>query len=745
MSDDWNLHDAVEDGIRDNAGHLALAGALMAHSQRKQQLQALEASRQHQAQIAKTEAERLQIEKQRLELEKLKQQAEKEEKEAVRLLRVMMAEVGAEFDGLANRGQLKGTPQGSRRDYAMAVLMSKLELVRSRSASLSDLNDLKELSRLENLAHDAVAKHFIAGDPLEVARAKWRELQAWMQGVEAFEKEVKQACAVVPDPTAVQLPSQTDLAAMQTKLEAFSVQLASELSGHVLRLPSEATSDGVLLTELAEQAQLDDLAADKQARRAKAFANRWRQAATTRAVKEPGMLTSHEVPPGLVQEVQSAVAKLQQWQDKAADHDRTLQDLRIQLEEGQLKAAEASVKKLGTVRFAGLKYQAVSECKTGCQLRESLTVSKRGAAMHLVADLRKRYPKAASQSELGMLLEKETKRASGEKRRAMAGVILMILIAAGIAKVGYDHLWRSSVWQLKPRLSRRDLAAEAKAKAEAERKEQERLAAEAKAKAEAEQKERERLVAEVKAKAEAAKTDFLASNGGDTIALSSNVKMAVAFIVPGSFTMGSPANEVGHSSDEEQVEVTLSRPFWLAKTEVTQTQWEAVMGSNPCWFEGPNLPVENVSWDDAQAFIAKLNEKGILPEGWKFALPTEAQWEYACRAGEKGRYSGGTMDEVGWYNENSGSKTHEVGQKKANAWGLYDMHGNVEEWCADRYDDTLKGGTDPTGPPLGVDRVYRGGGLENSDSNCRAARRDWRAPGGIDRFLGFRPALVPSR
>lgn len=107
MSDDWNLHDAVEDGIRDNAGHLALAGALFAHSQRKQQLQSLEASRQHQAQIAKTEAQRLEIEKQRLELEKLKQQAEKDEKEAVRLLRVMMAEVGADFEFLASRGQLR--------------------------------------------------------------------------------------------------------------------------------------------------------------------------------------------------------------------------------------------------------------------------------------------------------------------------------------------------------------------------------------------------------------------------------------------------------------------------------------------------------------------------------------------------------------------------------------------------------------------------------------------------------------
>jgi formylglycine-generating enzyme required for sulfatase activity len=260
----------------------------------------------------------------------------------------------------------------------------------------------------------------------------------------------------------------------------------------------------------------------------------------------------------------------------------------------------------------------------------------------------------------------------------------------------------------------------------------ERRTPEAKAKAEAE------------AKAEAARTDFLTSNGGDTITLSLNVKMPVGFIAPGSFTMGSPASEDGHSSDENRVEVTLSRPFWLAKTEVTQAQWEAVMNSNPSHFKGANLPVEQVSWEDAQGFITKLNEKQILPPGWKFALPTEAQWEYACRAGEKGPYSGGSLDEVGWYVANSGSETHEVGMKKANAWGLHDMHGNVWEWCADWHEDMLKGEGDPSGPTSGSGRVSRGGSWSGRASFCRAAER-WGTPGFRTYYLGFRPALVPSR
>jgi formylglycine-generating enzyme required for sulfatase activity len=134
-----------------------------------------------------------------------------------------------------------------------------------------------------------------------------------------------------------------------------------------------------------------------------------------------------------------------------------------------------------------------------------------------------------------------------------------------------------------------------------------------------------------------------------------------------------------------------------------------------------------------------------LPEGWKFALPTEAQWEYACRAGEKGPFSGGSLDDVGWYDENSDSETHEVGEKKPNAWGLHDMHGNVWEWCADWWDDTLKGGVDPTGPSSGVDRVYRGGSWGFDASDCRAARRGGSGPDDRLNDLGFRPALVPSR
>ena len=185
----------------------------------------------------------------------------------------------------------------------------------------------------------------------------------------------------------------------------------------------------------------------------------------------------------------------------------------------------------------------------------------------------------------------------------------------------------------------------------------------------------------------------------------------------------------------------ITKPFYLGKYLVTQEQWEDVMGSNPATSRGRRSPVETVSWDDCQEFIRKLNARfphpGPLPEGeGVFRLPTEAQWEYACRAGSTTRYCFGDdesgLGEYAWYDANSGGKTHPVGEKKPNAWGLYDMHGNVWEWCQDWYDGGYyaKSPTDdPTGPAAGSYRVIRGGSWFDPARGCRSADRDWCAPG----------------
>ena len=213
-----------------------------------------------------------------------------------------------------------------------------------------------------------------------------------------------------------------------------------------------------------------------------------------------------------------------------------------------------------------------------------------------------------------------------------------------------------------------------------------------------------------------------------TIVLPGGVKMEMAWCPAGRFAMGS--NDRG--SDERPVhEVTLTKGFWMAKTEVTQAQWKSVMGNNPSNHEGDNLPVECVSWFDCQEFCEKTG----------LSLPTEAEWEYACRegAGITTDYAG-TLDDMGWYDRNSGGETHPVGQKRPNYWGLHDMHGNVWEWCADWYGGYPSGAvTDPTGAGSGDFRVLRGGCFSYYAWYCRSAHRSWYDPGiGID-FSGFRP------
>jgi formylglycine-generating enzyme required for sulfatase activity len=159
------------------------------------------------------------------------------------------------------------------------------------------------------------------------------------------------------------------------------------------------------------------------------------------------------------------------------------------------------------------------------------------------------------------------------------------------------------------------------------------------------------------------------------------------------------------------------------------------MGSNPSYFKGPDLPVETVSWDDARAFIAKLNAKN---DGYRYRLPTEAEWEYAARAGTTGPYAG-NLDAMAWYDKNSSNKTHLVATKAANAWGLYDMHGNVWEWVQDWYGDySTSAVTDPVGPSSGSDRVLRGGSWYYKSRGCRSADRGTLSPDIRYDILGLR-------
>lgn len=237
--------------------------------------------------------------------------------------------------------------------------------------------------------------------------------------------------------------------------------------------------------------------------------------------------------------------------------------------------------------------------------------------------------------------------------------------------------------------------------------------------------------------------DFLARAAVAKAWVAETIGLQLVPIPGGTFQMGS---EQGHSDERPLTQVTL-RDFALGKTEVTQSQWQAVMRGNPSRFRGGDQPVENVSWDNAMAFCRRLTERaraaGKLPEGFEFTLPTEAQWEYACRAGTTGNYAG-DLEAMAWFDSNSELKTHPVGTKRANAWGLHDMHGNVLEWCRDWFKDSLPGGqvTEPAGPSSGSFRVYRGGGWSGDAGNCRSSHRFKIAPDDLYDGLGFRLALI---
>ena len=235
--------------------------------------------------------------------------------------------------------------------------------------------------------------------------------------------------------------------------------------------------------------------------------------------------------------------------------------------------------------------------------------------------------------------------------------------------------------------------------------------------------------------------------------ITNSIGMKLVLIPKGTFQMGSPFEVEGAGNDEEQHQVTISKDYYLGVTEVTQGQYEKVMGTNPSYFQKQVIrksdssmyPVEQVSWEDAVEFCKRLSE---LPEekkaGLAYRLPTEAEWEYGCRAGTKTAFSfdesSWSLGDYAWNSGNSNGQTHPVGEKKPNAWGLYDVHGNVWEWCSDWYGDYPKNAvTDPVGANEGSDRVLRGGCFNYVAAFCRSAIRD--SSSFRFRYFGFRVAL----
>ena len=334
---------------------------------------------------------------------------------------------------------------------------------------------------------------------------------------------------------------------------------------------------------------------------------------------------------------------------------------------------------------------------------------------------------------------------------------------------------------------KQELVAQAKAREEADASEAEKqraAIAEEERQAQIAQekaKAKEKAEAEALAKAEMEKRSFAGSKAGEErdFEIAPGVSMTFCWVPAGEFLMGSPVEELGREEDETQHRVRITKGYWMGKYEVTQAQWRACGGVDPSarqpvtkdgevivsWeqlarsgraanFKGMELPVERVSWDEVTGWCQGINagerSKSGPEAGWSYGLPTEAQWEYAARCGTTTALNSGknltledgecvNLNEVAWYGENSGFKTHPVGQKRANAWGLYDMHGNVAEWCADWYGSYSVGDlTDPVGATSGVDRVARGGSWSFLAFSCRAARRNSSIPSEPRYYFGFR-------
>ena len=594
---------------------------------------------------------------------------------------------------------------------ALAKAQANLDLIASRSDVLSDLGDLKEVKRLESECALLIRDHAKSGrvppDPLAALETEVVALIAWGKEVQALLDEGMELLdpdrLVADDHTADKI-GRADIKAQQAELNTFGGLVADRTAGLAGRRPTACFTDRGFDPRVA------DLWRIRAAGRTRGGVGLGENIpafdALRRWVDSPGGRPSEEQR-ALLKRLDDRADELATYATESAAERAELVAASAQLETGNPRAARALAARPRAKRYADPLWSALVSELAALDAAIAKVEGADGlgkviaAAEELSAELI--WAKVEPESELGASLRATADKARrGRKMRRITLVVsVAVLCVAGVF------------------VARQQAEAAAKAKVAAEAK---RVAA-AKLQPETDKEERRRRTA------------------GEVWAVE-GVGVTLVPIAGGTFSMGSMSG----GSDEQPVTTVTLRPFWLAKTEVTQAQWEAVMGSTSSNFRGGQLPVENVSWDDAMEFCRKLTERerqaGRLPSGTIYTLPTEAQWEYACRAGTTGDYAG-EVDAMAWYAKNSGAATHEVGTKQANAWGLHDMHGNVWEWCADWYADKLPGGSvsDFKGAASGSVRVARGGSWRSDAANCRSADRDWISPGYRNDYLGFRLAL----
>jgi formylglycine-generating enzyme required for sulfatase activity len=638
-----------------------------------------------------------------------------------------------------------------------ARLQVRLRTLLDQRELLSDLGDIKESRRLaeelNRVLTEAVARGVIPADPLGVVAGDWRRLAAWSDRVQEVLLKVDATCAQAPSlkAKAKNRPSRDWLERWRIALETTRGELVAGLTTARSEIRSEDWVNGRPHAELIEvsgmvapQEQLkvatDEAGRASTAEREQILASSWLAAQpNSKAVLERQ------------QRVTAALEKAADGLKLHARHRAALDQARMLIAAGEPAAARRCLEEAPSV-FSDLGYEEVGQAlaKLETQLKD-----QENRVADALAGAEKLRAAAGSFAVLPQFaLMRDLKAAAvgllslaGEVGRGMADFSAGEARSRGGAlaeRIGAELEQLEA--RLLPTLRRRAgiltagwlllfgfigvLAFQAHLRQEAER---------------------QRLVAEAKAKVESVERAFASrlnlSAGAGSRALLGDV--AVRWIPPGTYTRGSPPAEEGREPHERPHQVTLTRGFLLAETECTQAQWVAVMGGNPSRFLGSDRPVENVTWLEAVEYCRKLTEqhrgKGLLPEGWAWRLPTEAEWEYAARAGTAGARHG-KLAAVAWTRSNSGNTTLPVGRMQANAWGLHDMLGNVKEWCADFYGDYPDAMlTDPTGPSSGSYRVDRGGGWIFDAGDCRSAHRSGYEPYSRYSFLGFRPALGPVR